>query len=267
MTGIEIFSTAIIIVLIAYIIYEYFQLRCRKYVRIKTGMGLNLKAIAFTDLHNNALTKRDLKKIREEKPDMILIGGDIITASSPDHQNAKKAFLQLSEIADVYFSLGNHELRYREVYEKEWKELLSALPSSCHVLDDSHLSFNDQLEIYGISLRKEHYKKGRAYDMSKENTDIFIDVPENKKSLLLAHNPDFYGYYNKVLKPDLIISGHLHGGFVRIPGFGGIVYSTYGVKHRDRGFYAGNQLVSSGAGEHLLPLRLFNRCEIDIIEL
>ena len=259
--------SALAVLLIAYAIYEYFEFRCRKFVRFTTGLGLGLKAVAFTDLHNNPLTKRDYERIGKEKPDLILIGGDMLNASKADHKAASVVFSRLSEIAPVYFSLGNHELRYREAFEKEWKELLSSLPASCHVLDDTHLSFNEQLEIYGISLKREHYKKGRAFDMNGEDTGIFKDAPLGKKSILLAHNPDFYSYYEKVLKADLIFSGHLHGGFVRLPLFGGIVYSTYGIKHRDKGYYCGNHIVSSGAGEHLMPLRLFNRCEIEIIDL
>ncbi len=257
----------LLILLILYTAYEIFEFRFRKYVHFKLNLGLGLKAVIITDLHNKSFTKRDLKLLSSEKPDCFFMAGDLLISKEVDNKKALEAVRQLCAIAPVYFSLGNHELKYREHFKEQWEGFKKALPDNCFILDNNHMSLGEKAEIFGISLRLENYKKGRLYDMSGENTEVFKDIPIDKKKILLAHDPDFYEYYDRVLDADLIVSGHLHGGFVRLPFIGGFVFSRYGVKHRVKGIYAGKHLVSSGAGEHLMPLRVFNRCEIDIIEL
>jgi predicted MPP superfamily phosphohydrolase len=253
------------LLIIAYLVYEYFQLNCRRFTRIDLKTGQRLKALLLTDLHNKCLRSADLERAAAEKPDMILLAGDMITSGDRSFINALKAVNDLCKIAPVYFSLGNHELNYRDKFEGDWKDFLSRLPENCHILDDDHISFNEHVEIYGLSLDRRMYKKGRIFDTSNCNETIFSNVNVDRFNILLAHNPDLYDYYEKQIPSDLIVSGHLHGGFVRLPFVGGIVFSCYGVKHRVKGLYDGKHIVSSGAGEHRMPLRLFNRCEIVVI--
>ncbi|MBQ7636943.1 MAG: metallophosphoesterase [Lachnospiraceae bacterium] len=259
--------TIIPALLMVYTAYEIFEFRFRKYVHYKLDLGLGIRACLITDLHNKSFTKRDLRLLAAEKPDCFFMAGDLLISKEKDYKRGLEAVRQLCALAPVYFSLGNHELKYRKYYSDQWEAFIKALPGNCYVLDNSHRKLGEGAEIFGISLRLEHYKKGKLYDMSKEDTDVFKDIPAGKKKILLAHDPDFYEYYDRVLDADLIVSGHLHGGFVRLPFIGGLVFSRYGVKHRVKGIYAGKHLVSSGAGEHLMPLRVFNRCEIDIIDL
>ncbi|MCR5823255.1 MAG: metallophosphoesterase [Lachnospiraceae bacterium] len=256
-----------ILLIILYVIYEYFQLECRKFVHYDLDRGLGIKAVVITDLHNKLLSAKDLEKIRREQPDCILFAGDLLVWDEPDISKALTSVKALAEIADVYFSYGNHELRFKDEHKEEWEELLKKLPSNFYALDNDHRSLNDKVEVYGISLKRENYKKGRVFDMGDENADVFKNMPEGRFNILLAHNPDLTEYYDRVMHADLTVSGHLHGGVVRLPLFGGLVFSTYGIKHRDRGLYEGRHVVSSGAGEHLFPSRIFNRCEIVIIQL
>ncbi len=260
------FLIGFIILICAFAAYEHVELRCRKLVRYSLKNRVGMKAVLITDLHNKRLSERDYRRIRAEKPDCFLLAGDMLTKNQEDYTHALEVICNLSGIARVYYSLGNHELSYREKFHEQWGSFILALPGNCFILDDSHMRFNDDIEIYGLSLKKEHYRKGRIFDMSLEGPDVFRDKDEDKFNILLAHNADFYDYYDRVLKADLIVSGHLHGGFVRLPYIGGLIFSAFGVKHRDRGIYAGRHIVSSGAGEHMLPLRFLNRTEIVVIE-
>lgn len=75
-----------------------------------------------------------------------------------------------------------------------------------------------------------------------------------------------YGKYN----PDLILSGHLHGGLVRLPFLGGLVSPRYRFPKQDAGIYKhGNAalFISRGLGSHTIPLRAFNRAELTILTL
>ncbi len=257
----------VIVLCLIFAAYEYFELRVRKAVYYSLKTDLNLKAILITDLHNNKLYKRDLDLIVREKPDCILLAGDMLTSADEDYASALNSIKELSQISKVCFSLGNHELRYREYYPDKWKEFVSLLPANCILLDDEHVSLNDKAEVFGLSLNTSFYKRGKVYSVTEEDLSKVYDVPKDKKLILLAHDPDHHEFYEEKFHPDVILSGHLHGGFARLPFIGGVVFSNYGIRHRDRGLYDGKHVVSAGAGEHVLPLRFFNRCEIIVLKL
>ena len=71
---------------------------------------------------------------------------------------------------------------------------------------------------------------------------------------------------------DLTLSGHIHGGIVRIPGIGGVISTSYRLvfPKYDGGYYEQNQkkmIVSRGLGSHTIPVRLFNPAELVVIDL
>ncbi len=259
--------TAVIVLCLAFAAYEYYELRLRKAVRVCLKTDLNIKAVLITDLHNSKLHKRDLDLMVREKPDCIFIVGDMLTSAEEDHANALFTINELSKIARIYYSLGNHELRYREYYPDKWKEYVSHLPANCTLLDDRSAKLNDDTEVFGLSLNTDFYKRGRIYSVTEEDRQKNYEIPKGKKLVLLAHDPDHHAFYEEKFNPAVILSGHLHGGVIRLPFVGGIVFSSYGTKHRDKGLYDGKHYVSGGAGEHILPIRFLNRCEIIVLKL
>ena len=93
---------------------------------------------------------------------------------------------------------------------------------------------------------------------------------EDACTILLAHNPAYMDAYLE-WGADLILSGHLHGGLVRVPGIGGIVtpqgflfpkYSGEMTKEGDQ-----TVIVSRGLGTHTLNIRLFNTPELISVQL
>lgn len=78
--------------------------------------------------------------------------------------------------------------------------------------------------------------------------------------MLLAHNPMFFSVY-KEWGADLTFSGHLHGGYIRIPGIGGVISPQFQLFPKyDRGIFEeeGHTLcVSAGLGDHTISPRFF----------
>lgn len=100
--------------------------------------------------------------------------------------------------------------------------------------------------------------------------ELFAEVPEEQFTLLLAHRPELFELYSSY-GPDLVLSGHVHGGQFRIPGIGGIVGPGQGVlPDYDAGIYSrGNtkMVLSRGLGQSSFPFRLNNPPELVVVEL
>ena len=208
-----------------YFLYQIFEHRVLLFTHTKIDLGLNKKACVITDLHNCKLSDRVVRKIEKEAPDFIFLAGDMITDKAEKQDHALNAIKALVSIAPVYYSFGNHELKFKDNRPDAWNDFLNRLPDGCVLMDKNmQLEIADDIELYAINLRREIYKKGRVYDISGEQTKIFDPVSHNKKKILLAHNPDFYDYYKRVVDADLTISGHLHGGLVRLPFIGGLLF-------------------------------------------
>ena len=111
-------------------------------------------------------------------------------------------------------------------------------------------------------------------------------LEDDKYNILLAHNPDYFKHYN-AYGSDLILSGHVHGGLIRLPLLRGVahpgirffpkysggVYDDNGkfVRYADSYVSSKNAvirlIVSCGIGFHTLPLRLFNPGELIFITI
>jgi predicted MPP superfamily phosphohydrolase len=93
---------------------------------------------------------------------------------------------------------------------------------------------------------------------------------ENACRILIAHNPDFFEQY-AAWGADVVVSGHVHGGIMRLPFFGGVVSPRLTLfPEYDGGRFEKGQAVmilSRGLGTHTLPLRIFNPGELVEIHL
>jgi hypothetical protein len=93
---------------------------------------------------------------------------------------------------------------------------------------------------------------------------------EDACRLLIAHNPDYFEQY-AAWGADVVVSGHVHGGIMRLPFFGGVVSPRLTLFPRYDGgrFEKGHtvMILSRGLGTHTLPLRIFNPGELVVMQL
>ena len=252
-----------------------------------------LKVCFVSDLHNYSCTPKFYEDIKEFAPDVILCGGDTITATKGRKQDRAYYFLkELSEIAPTYTALGNHEYRakiYPEVYGTMYDEFAAKTKEyNIPILSNSfHYFEENNIKVSSADIDRRFYKRFKVYHMDDDYIESLIGkLEDDKYNILLAHNPDYFKYYN-AYGSDLILSGHVHGGLIRLPLLHGVahpgirffpkysggVYDENGkfVRYADSYVSSKNAIirliVSCGIGFHTLPLRLFNPGELIFITI
>lgn len=228
-----------------------------------------LRLCMISDLHNNKKlgSRRLLGKIRAFQPDVILLCGDMVSKHTANTTAAQELIRQLAALAPVIYSYGNHESAYRSRYPGAWKTFQEQLPKNCFLLDNEALRLKPWLWIGGLTLPDCFYKKGRLL----EQEDLLPQLPDTGEAdgvfrILLAHNPDYARQYEAAYHADLILSGHIHGGLVRLPFFGGLISPRLRKPEYEGGFYrlpTSILFVSRGIGSHTLWVRFRNRAELN----
>lgn len=239
----------------------------------------------LADLHNRQYgdhNERLLAAINNQRPDFIMLAGDMIICREQEKvHNLRTAdfVFGLSKIAPVIYGIGNHEKGViEEIRETNgvWKEYIQML-SSCpniHILQDGKLFLQEyNICIYGLDLELAYYKRIVMKKLDKTVLYTKLGTPNPKQySILLAHNPDYYKVY-KEWNADLILSGHNHGGMIRLGCLGGLVsprlhpfpkydYGLYEDKNKKN-----RMIVTSGCGFHSIPLRINNPPELCVLHI
>lgn len=237
-------------------------------------------AVVLADLHNKSFGKgneRLLGKIHEIHPDMVLIAGDMIYAKpGGDFQKTAEFLKQLADEYPVFYGIGNHEHRlelYPQVYGTMHSDFWEAVQHKNIVplINRNVLLEQRGICIYGAQIDKFFYKRFSVQHMEKEYLEKLLGEPkENCFNVLLAHNPDYFENYAE-WGADLVLSGHVHGGIVRLPFLGGVLSPACRLFPKyDGGLFRKGKctmLLSRGLGTHTIPVRLFNPGELHVVFL
>ncbi|MBR2408120.1 MAG: metallophosphoesterase [Lachnospiraceae bacterium] len=232
-----------------------------------------LRILLLSDLHCNPLicsNETIVKRLKEERPDVILLAGDMISKYGKKANDRVHGFLKrLTKIAPVIYGMGNHEevLRTKfpekfNLYRKQIEEMGIFFPDNETVrlvLQGKNINFA------GLTLKHEYYYKWKRKALPEEAYKDLV-IEDSESTILLAHFPDHFPEY-KTLSP-LIVSGHNHGGIIRLPVLGGFISPQLYIPTFTRGCYTdenSTMVVSAGLGSHSLPARLFNRVEYCVI--
>ena len=264
------------VAVIIWLLYEWYEHTMVQYKTTvvefqKMPNNKDLRICLISDLHNNRKnTEKLTKRIQEFAPDLILLAGDMVNKHKSENRRAEQFLFALNELqVTVYYSAGNHELSLSEQDTASWKKYLENLPEAVHFLENKAVYFKDTIYVSGLSLSKEFYKKGSLYNGTENLPEI--SVPEHSFHIMMAHNPEYASLYESY-HADFIVSGHLHGGLLRLPLIGGVVSPRLRLPNGcDAGLMelpSGTKLfVSRGLGSHTIPLRFFNRVEINFLVL
>ena len=252
--------------------------------------GETVKIVFLSDLHNREYGKGNenlYQALRTERPDLILIGGDMLVGKDRvSYEPALKFVRKLPAICPVYYANGNHEQRMKEnpkEYSYSYADYKTMLEESGVVFLENETETvrigQTALEICAVELPLETYRKMKKANVTSQDIGNLAGdqadnqdrgAPQAAYRILLAHNPAYMNAY-KAWGADLILSGHLHGGIVRIPGLGGVISPQAFLFPRYSGELTleGDQtvIVSRGLGTHTIHLRLFNTPELVSISL
>ena len=245
------------------------------------GIKKEKKIIFLSDLHNRMYgeeNERLLESIRNQHPDLILIGGDMLVRKDGNSYDKTVHFLaKLPGICPVYCANGNHEQKLKELpdkYEQSYEEYKKALTASgIHMLENASETVKlDEVpvKLSGLEIPLGAYARFGKKELSlKEITDRIGEHGDDYQ-ILLAHHP---GYMKEYLAygADLILGGHYHGCVVQLPGIGGVISTNFTLFPKYSGgiYPEGEQtsVVIRGLGTHSMPLRLWNWPELIVLEL
>ena len=265
---------------ILYILYEnrHFHVTTYEYTNKELPPAFDHSVLLFiSDLHNYRYgpnNERLIKAIRDNSPDYILIGGDMIVKGTEfDGTNALRLIKVLSKEYPIYYAFGNHEQRLsmlEETKDTTFVEYINRLKryGVKFLLDDKLVltKKGQSIDLYGLNLPELYYQKFKKNPMSAKELIDRLGKPDRKRfSLLLAHNPEYFNEYAN-WGADLVLSGHVHGGIIALPVIGGVM-STQGLlfPKYDFGLFENKQatmILSRGMGNHTIHIRINNRAEL-----
>lgn len=238
------------------------------------------KAVVLADLHNNRYGRDNhllVEKIRECRPDVILVAGDMLTARpKADPTPALDLVKTLAADYDICYGNGNHEHRiklYPEVYGDLAQVYAQGLmEAGVQPLVNEKKCYPEKgITVVGSEIHREYYKRFQKHPMDDGYLDGLLGKKqEDEFTVLLAHNPDYFPEY-AAWGADLVLSGHVHGGVVRIPFWKKGVISpairllpTYDGGLFERG--KSKMLLSRGLGCHTIPIRVFNPGDLIVLD-
>lgn len=222
-----------------------------------------LRVVCLSDFHLHPYTQIDLIEdavliANDLSPDLVCLLGDYVFEDARSIQELAPALAELHAPAGIFAILGNHDL---------WTDadvVRSGLRSSgIPVLENEHV----QLDLGGSSLILAGLEDGWSGEPDLERA--LSGVNPRHAVILMMHEPDFADTLCLDSRVSLQLSGHSHGGQVRVPGLGAPFLPRYGEKY-DMGLYnvMGKWLYTTrGVGVIGPPARFNCRPEITLITL
>lgn len=252
----------LLILIVFPFIYSYFiepNFLFIQNMEIDTTIEKGIKVVIFSDIHigrfkNGVSLSRIVDRVNALKPDIILIPGDFVFQV--------KDFKELNHLskldAQVVAVLGNHDVGFPgENVSQELSRILKN--NNVQILDNTITKINDSgVIIIGLS------------DLYQGNIDFTLleNQEETDFVIVLVHNPDAVFSFPNNSNVDLVVSGHTHGGQIRVP----FLYKQMIPTKYDfnKGLYKINNIdvvVTSGVGMSTLPFRFLIPPEIIFLKI
>ena len=256
------------------------SLSCSFYQINSDKIAIPIKVLQLTDLHNSEFGENNqelIDRIASQSPDLILLTGDLLNSGEFVTEIAANLISSLCQIAPVYLSFGNHEIEYRDNFNRDIAQLYQSAGATVLNYEYKDIIINGQPlrigGIYGYCLPDKYLETGEAdpgeckFLWDFENTDRY--------KILLSHLPIAW-LKNDALEEwnvDCVFSGHLHGGQVILPGIGGVYAPDMGwFPGRLKGVFDSEDgkrhlVLSAGLGNTEVIPRFNNIPEIVCVDL
>ncbi len=236
----------------------------------------SLTIVLLSDLHQKLYdgdNRMLIEAVASCAPDLILIAGDMVIGKYGNSTEiAEKTVTALTDMAPVYYANGNHEKRIKKnvnIYGDAYDRYVTKLKQAgVHYLENAteRIDINGiKCRIYGLDLSLSYYARLKRIRLEKEEITARIGEAEaGAYNILIAHHPRFGDAYLD-WGADLTVSGHVHGGVMRLGNRAcvspdGRIFPKYGY-----GWFQKKEkymAVSAGLGEHTIPLRIMNPPEL-----
>ena len=206
--------------------------------RLNMDIGSKIAFLADTHIHGfGEVEDRLVDLIKDEAPDVVMLGGDIIDEFTVDMETVSK-YISSLEGREKFAVLGNHDYWSGKAGE------VARILEDCHfnVLHDATVQ-SSVGKVYGLE-----WRENRRYP------------PLETQGIVIVHDPNSA---SNILGKCLVLSGHTHGGIVVAD------LSLYSNSIYTRGLYgleeSGVLYVSRGLGQ-MIPFRPTSPLELVIVE-
>lgn len=239
--------------------------RTRVHIRRLPPQLEGLRIALLSDLHVGAGTpfrviRHACELAMRERPDLIALTGDFAADDAPGFREVLDALDGIEARMGVYAVPGNHD--YRVGIDK-WHREIGAHPTITDLTNMALVREVDgaRLCIAGVD------------DLSQGTPQLEVLPPPEERDLtiLLAHDPDQAERSRRAYdQVDLILSGHTHGGQVRLPWIGALRNPSEHDDLYEEGLRRRpwtQVYTSRGVGTVRLPVRFLCRPEVAILEL
>lgn len=231
----------------------------------KLPAGTAFTVLHMTDLHNKVFDEGNNKLIQTAlklDPDIIVITGDLIDRGTEKFGEMLSFVEKLTNRHEhVYYVTGNHEWDNPRIEEL----LIGLRERNVTILNNK----NEQIVVNDTTINLVGVDN---VSTGHENMDkAFTNINEELYTIFLSHAPTVVNWYDDI-PADLILSGHTHGGQVRLPLLGAIVAPDEGffpeyVKgtyemEKDRYLY-----IDSGLGSSTVPIRFMNQSQMSFLTI
>ena len=267
-------AAAVIILLTAWLICDNQRIVVSRYTvtdeRLPAGFE-GYRIAQISDLHNAEFgegNEKLLEILSREKPDIIVITGDLVDSRRTDVDVALGFAAEAVKIAPCYYITGNHESRIGD-----YEALRTGLEDLGVVVLDSRavtLERNgDTAALVGLP-DYSFFPGNNGEECVAAMLASIADVDTDGYTILLQHRPELMHRYDN-MGFELLFSGHAHGGQFRLPLIGGLFAPDQGwFPAYDSGVYREGDMtmvVSRGLGNSIVPVRVHNPPEVVIVTL
>lgn len=238
----------------------------------KAVRGQGYDIVFLSDLHfGTTMGQEQLAKycaqIGREKPDLVVLGGDLVDESTTRDQ-VREAFQTLGSIDStfgVYYVYGNHDKgRYSEDCDFTPEELAQAVEAGgIKILEDETVLVNNEMSLTGRRDRSD----ARASGMRRRSTaQLLADVPDSSFRMVADHQPRGMET-NAAAGCDLMLSGHTHAGQMWPVGLLTALFDRDTVNYGRKPFGSMELIVTSGIAGWGYPFRTGGHCEYVIVHV
>jgi len=253
-------------------------MRVTRYDLTTKKQGVSFTAVIVADLHDHPYG-RILDILKAEKPDMILIPGDLTESLEDEwqperfHRPGLDLLWEAVKIAPTFYSFGNHEsgachknLRNaahlapgKGSVHPSWKEIIRK--TGAILVDEDWVTFRG-ITIGGLGSGLLNPGRVPVYDW------IEAYAQQSGYKLLLCHHPEYFDRYLRPYDIDLFVSGHAHGGQWRIFGRGVYAPDQPLFPKYTSGIHEKRLVISRGVVNTVKPIpRFFNPCEVVVVRV
>ena len=216
---------------------------------LPTSFG-NSSFFFISDLHQRVVSDRLIDTVRM-KADYVIIGGDLTEGSVPISR-VEQNIVQLKKIGPMYFVWGNND------YDVDYRKLKSMLlQHGVTILANTAVNLKsnkgEKITVLGID----------DISMGRDRLDLALAKCGHEKTfrILLSHNPIVKDQLLEEHSIRLVLSGHTHGGQIRLFGYG--LYKLGGIDFVQNCMF----VISNGYGTSTVPLRLSAKPETHVFTL